>query len=100
MKSTLHLVTLVVALTVGILPLPGGPGPVFGHHCLGPHECNPDLDIDNDEAANEDDNCPFVVNANQTDADGDDLGDACESQNIFLLLPMTAQREVQCQTSL
>jgi len=34
-------------------------------------------DIDNDGILNEDDNCPNVTNANQADANGDGVGDAC-----------------------
>lgn len=36
-------------------------------------------DRDGDGVANVDDNCPDVSNANQTDADGNAIGDACES---------------------
>ena len=36
-------------------------------------------DNDSDGISDEIDNCPMVVNANQTDNDGDGLGDACDS---------------------
>lgn len=36
-------------------------------------------DRDGDGVANVDDNCPDVSNGNQTDADGNAIGDACES---------------------
>jgi hypothetical protein len=36
------------------------------------------LDSDNDGINNNVDNCPTLVNASQTDSDGDGLGDACE----------------------
>ena len=35
-------------------------------------------DADEDEVDNEDDNCPFAANEDQTDSDGDDEGDACD----------------------
>lgn len=37
------------------------------------------LDQDHDGLANSDDNCPFVANLNQVNADGDGLGDACDA---------------------
>ena len=37
-----------------------------------------DPDIDNDQIANDDDNCPLVPNKTQKDSDGDGTGDACE----------------------
>jgi hypothetical protein len=37
------------------------------------------LDQDHDGLANSDDNCPFVANLDQVDADGDDRGDACDA---------------------
>ncbi len=37
------------------------------------------LDQDHDGLANSDDNCPFVVNLDQANADGDDRGDACDT---------------------
>jgi hypothetical protein len=38
-------------------------------------------DLDGDGVADEDDNCPAVVNAGQQDADGDGAGDACNDAN-------------------
>jgi hypothetical protein len=37
------------------------------------------LDQDHDGLANSDDNCPFVPNLEQDNADGDDRGDACDA---------------------
>ena len=37
------------------------------------------LDQDHDGLANSEDNCPFVVNVDQVNADGDDRGDACDA---------------------
>lgn len=39
---------------------------------------NPDNDIDGDGVADDSDNCPGTSNADQTDADGDGQGDACD----------------------
>lgn len=35
-------------------------------------------DLDEDGLSDADDNCPFAVNPDQADADGNDVGDACE----------------------
>ena len=40
-----------------------------------------DDDDDNDGILDVDDNCPLVGNANQTDTDGDGLGDACDTDD-------------------
>lgn len=39
---------------------------------------DPDGDPDGDEVVNSDDNCPDDFNPNQTDTDGDGVGDACD----------------------
>jgi hypothetical protein len=36
------------------------------------------LDLDNDTVLDEDDNCPSIPNQDQTDTDGDEIGDACD----------------------
>lgn len=38
-------------------------------------------DTDGDGIADDEDNCPTVANADQEDADGDDLGDACDTNS-------------------
>jgi len=45
---------------------------------MGADEFDPIEDIDGDGIAPAADNCPTVYNPDQTDADGDDIGDACE----------------------
>jgi len=40
--------------------------------------CIPVVDGDGDGVNDDDDNCPTISNANQTDSDGDTIGDACE----------------------
>ncbi|MFO0744733.1 MAG: thrombospondin type 3 repeat-containing protein [Myxococcota bacterium] len=41
-----------------------------------------DDDVDGDGAAQATDNCPLIANADQADADGDDLGDACDPPGV------------------
>ena len=53
------------APTATYTPAPAFPSPVA------------DDDIDGDGVTNDIDNCPFVANADQTDTDGDNVGDAC-----------------------
>jgi len=54
------------ALTATYTPAPAFPSPVA------------DDDVDADSVANDVDNCPFVANVAQTDADADNAGDACD----------------------
>ena len=44
-------------------------------------DCRDD-DLDGDEVANDDDNCPFVENPSQQDTDDDGLGDSCEADVV------------------
>jgi uncharacterized repeat protein (TIGR01451 family) len=44
-------------------------------------------DYDNDGTTNLNDNCPFIFNPDQADADGDDIGNACDS--VFANLSLT-----------
>ena len=43
-----------------------------------------DDDIDGDDIPNEVDNCVYVSNFNQTDANGNGIGDACESSMRYV----------------
>lgn len=40
------------------------------------------VDFDGDGSSNFDDNCPAIPNADQRDADGDEIGDACECGDV------------------
>ncbi|HEY5838013.1 MAG TPA: DNA/RNA non-specific endonuclease, partial [Pyrinomonadaceae bacterium] len=42
---------------------------------------NPPLDTDNDTVPDSSDNCPFVVNTDQANNDGDAQGDACDADD-------------------
>jgi len=54
------------APTATSTPAPAFPSPVA------------DRDVDGDGVTNDVDNCPFVANAGQSDADADNAGDACD----------------------
>ena len=55
----------------------------------------PLVDLDEDNLADRDDNCPRVANAEQTDTDRDDIGDACEARPVMSL---TAAADAQDAT--
>lgn len=44
-------------------------------------ECDNNEDIDDDGHQNNQDNCPYISNANQADHDNDGKGDACDSDD-------------------
>jgi uncharacterized delta-60 repeat protein len=45
----------------------------------GDSDQTPELDVDNDNVLDLDDNCQFVANPDQSDFDGDGLGDVCDA---------------------
>ncbi len=45
----------------------------------GDSDQTPELDVDNDSVLDLDDNCQFVANPDQSDFDGDGLGDVCDA---------------------
>lgn len=51
------------------------------------------IDYDGDGFFNADDNCPAYANADQTDTNGDGVGDMCEQPVAELILTMTASAE-------
>ena len=51
------------------------------------------FDYDGDGFSNADDNCPAYANADQTDTNGDGVGDMCEQPVAELILTMTASAE-------
>ena len=44
-------------------------------------QCDNNEDIDEDGHQNNQDNCPYIANANQADHDHDGQGDACDSDD-------------------
>ena len=45
-----------------------------------------EVDSDSDGIANEEDNCPNTPNPSQTDSDGNDIGDACDSDSTRMTM--------------
>lgn len=59
-------------------PIPSGAGNLGTPGAPNPSCASPGKDFDGDLVNNELDNCPFVLNADQSDKDTDKLGDACD----------------------
>jgi len=54
--------------------------------------CNPD--VDNDGVLNNADNCPLIANADQTDTDGNGIGNVCDARYAKIVSP-TENENVQ-----
>ncbi len=71
--------------TVGLENADGSQAFTLANHSLSPLPANRAFrlyeDSDGDGVANVADNCPEIDNPNQTNIDGDSLGDACETDN-------------------
>src|SRR5687768_10174999 len=75
MRSVFKRVLVLVVLTLATLSPPDGLRPAFGKNCSqNPGACGPDVDLDDDGIADAEDNCPFVPNPLQEDADQDGFG--------------------------
>jgi hypothetical protein len=61
---------------------------------VGPAQSSQGPDTDRDTIPDEPDNCPTVPNTDQADADGDGIGDACDTQNTPEPLKSVAVRVV------
>lgn len=78
----------VVILVIGLLA--GLTGEIFA-------QSPPDLeDSDSDGVLNDEDNCPNTLNADQTDTDGDTLGDACDPE-LFSCAAVTEIPLSECE---
>jgi hypothetical protein len=66
------LAVLTIQVIIGCSDKGTNPGP-------DPNPPGPIVDSDNDGVPDNSDNCPNTYNPNQTDSDGDGIGDACES---------------------
>lgn len=78
-----------MAFTPASVSLHGGSAPLSPHSApqtdvdndLVGDQCDNNEDIDEDGHQNNQDNCPYIANANQADHDHDGQGDACDSDD-------------------
>ena len=72
---------IVVNVDSATVPLATDPSPDDNQDENSPHLTCAGTDVDGDGVPNADDNCPWDINPDQLDTDGDGLGDVCDDDD-------------------